>query len=540
MANATETGTTKRGSIIIVTPATRGGAKPRTVRSHSGGDDDNRSVASRTSRASVAERVAALHTELQDSVCVRRLVVVLALLALGLSAAVSVYMALVRSAAARETAAIVVQASLAAASASANAFFTSKYDVHATLKYAIESGWYSSPMDAAVYDAIIVPSFVTQPELMALYGAHSTKNTIKFSAELENDYFTELRWYYNSTYQARQRRVRSKTADIRTYTANPWQVKAYDPTERSWYKLGNSLPEGDTFGWEGPSAQTTHAAGDLSVPVFSMVFKLDWPTAAGGGFSVFRLKFNVAILSSLLRSLDVGAKGNAYIVNGDGLVVGARDASQVVNAEGDFVHIWEVKSSTEPILQHLNAGILEAQGSVDASHCDDCTHSAHVRSLGVAGWSLVVVLDETDFLVDSRSISGVAAILAAISIGVLAINFAKQASGLLLLAFHRCHSRRMRDAVAAADAAAEAGDSNPIGEPSVRVIKQTSTDMDDLEAYADGAAAARPPLHAPQPSSNSPNSATGMLAAGMAGATTAAAVAGSSMGAESGSWNSAQ
>ena len=128
-------------------------------------------VMSRVSDASVV-KVAKLHTELQDSVCARRLVVVMLLLALATSVAVAVVTSRYRVTATEETTALLVKSTVATAIAGVRAFFEAKYGVQTVLAYGIDSGWLREPMDQDRYDQIIAPFFVRQNELLALYNAH--------------------------------------------------------------------------------------------------------------------------------------------------------------------------------------------------------------------------------------------------------------------------------------------------------------------------------------------------------------------------------
>lgn len=167
-------------------PSTVVGANAIAVVVHGTMCDDGASVASGRSgqsRASIADmarrvsdasvvKVAQLHTELQDSVCARRLVVAMLLLALATSVAVAVVTADYRLTATEETTALLVRSTVATAIAGVRSFFEAKYGVQTVLSYAINSGWLREPMDADRYDQIIAPFFVRQRELLALYNAH--------------------------------------------------------------------------------------------------------------------------------------------------------------------------------------------------------------------------------------------------------------------------------------------------------------------------------------------------------------------------------
>lgn len=73
---------------------------------------------------------------------------------------------------------------------------------------------------------------------------------------------SQSREYHNATFQRRRRRVRFDTQSLSEFNLTDWTIKSYDPTARSWYKLGVVQEPGVTA-WEGPSLQTANAAGDL-------------------------------------------------------------------------------------------------------------------------------------------------------------------------------------------------------------------------------------------------------------------------------------
>ena len=127
--------------------------------------------ARRLSTVSAAKAVQ-LHQELQDSVCVRRAMVVLVAVALGISVAVAVVTAQYHEKAVDDAALLVVESTTATAMQGVRSVFGTQFGAHHVMMYAMDTGWYASPLDADAFDQVATPFFVQQPATLTVHGVH--------------------------------------------------------------------------------------------------------------------------------------------------------------------------------------------------------------------------------------------------------------------------------------------------------------------------------------------------------------------------------
>jgi adenylate cyclase len=250
----------------------------------------------------------------------------------------------------------------------------------------------------------------------------------------ENGTYVSARRLPSGKHQGLVRRVRPEGGTIiHTYertASRDWRLLGepttgdYDPRVRPWYKQASASESGQ---WVEPFLFAT-----TGVPGFMYVKAQR--DASGNVLGVWAVEHEVSHLSQFLSKVEVGKRGQVYVVTNSGLVVGHPGGLTTrEDAEGTPA-VAVAQDHADGMLATAWAGLAKTE---DPAHASFTTGPYLVMAQQFPpetsiDWQVLVVVPEDDFFSDVRSqaiVTLVVGTIAAILAALLGALFASRVSG---------------------------------------------------------------------------------------------------------------